>query len=403
MRSLKTGGAGGLPTHYKQGLLYSYVSSTTISVSKGVARDSADAASITLSSATTVDITAVGAAGLDSFTSAATATTTGNATLTASASILSELRTRTPTFTSFSTSTTTMTGVGTKFLTSVAANDLVGNSVKGYSRVASIETDTSLTLVAALPGGDAGGGSVGLVVVENPSVWPGATAGDKQQINTLSSAGTVVVAPASFTNGGAGQTLKIGVQPATTAMWMYVWVRSGGSGQTVTFSTQRSTPYSVTGYTTSLRRTGAIKINASGVISYSYQREVSSTATDTVYEEQRAVGPTVLYSGNAQVWTAVALNPGAPPSSRYAYICLYGHGATTSGFINVRERGQGDSAVSRNVSSNNNNSDNRYVPVWCTCDGAQYIDFNNETNVASSVVICLAAFRETTISGQFAN
>jgi len=224
-------------------------------IGAGSARSDDDTDDLVLAANTTLDITVIGVGGVDAKTSAATAATHATTTFEPSASIVAELGTRIPTFTSFSTVTTTMTGVGTKFLSEVAVNDLIGNNVKGYAQVTAITSDTVLTLAAALPGGDAGGGSVALVVIENPTCKVGATITDARQIKTLSAAGTSVVvtgaALASNTPGG-GVVLKLGV--VTGSVWFFPWLVKGGSGTSVILSTQRTKPYNPAGYTTTQRR-----------------------------------------------------------------------------------------------------------------------------------------------------
>lgn len=393
-----SGGASGLPTRYKSGLLYSYLSTTTLSISTGKCRNSADSADMTLSSAVTLDKATAGAIqGTDEKDSGTTATTHGTTTFEPASSIVSALGTRSPTFTSFSSSTTTVTGVGTKFLTEVAVNDLVGNSSVGYSRVTAIASDTSLTIVAAFPGGDAGGGSVGLVVIENATVWPGVIATDKRQINTLDAAGTsVVVGAGALSSNGSGVALKVGVLPLQQIQ-VNVWLVSGGSGTGTCLSTQRTTPYTLTGYTTSARRLGGIPLTTSGTFMLANQREVSPFVVETIFEEANAGNNTsVLSNGTANAtWTPVVLSAVVPPSARQAYLTVSQAGASSPRLTYIRERNVGSSTVSRNnVVGNSVNSVATYGHVWVNCDGAQAIDYSNN-NSTSSTTIWVVGFRET--------
>lgn len=255
----------GYPKRYIEGLDLSWTSATALAVAAGSCRSKDDAYDLVLG-ASSIDLTAQGALGVDSKTSAATATTHGTATFEPSASIVSELGTRSGTGT-ISTSTTTVTGTGTLFLSELALGDLIGNDTKGWSRVTAIASDTSCTIAAAPPGGAIGGGS-SYTIIENATVWPGATSTDKRAIKTLSAAGTSVVVDAALTSNAAGVALKLGVvAPAVDSSHtraLFVWVVDASS-TTVYASTQRTTPYSVSGHTTTGRqRVGSVLIDSSG-------------------------------------------------------------------------------------------------------------------------------------------
>lgn len=390
-----------LPIRYKSGLLYSYASASTITVSTGKCRDSADAADMTLSSVLTLDKSVSGAInGTDEKDSGTTATTHGTATFEPAASIVGALGTRAATQTSFSSSTVTVTGVGTKFLTEVSVRDLVGNSSKGYSRVTAIASDTVLTIVAALPGGDAGGGSTGLVVIENATIWPGATAGDRSSINTLSADGLSVVLPAVTTSNAAGVSLKVGGIPNTLiAQWLNVWLVSGGSGTGGILSTQRTTPYGISGYTTSKRRIGSVLVNNNAVGNFdaAYQREVSSFIVETIYEDPvSSPSATILSAGASNgSWVAVVGSTVLPPFARQALLCVRHKGGTISSPSLIRERNAGLSTLSRpNLIYNSVASQSNTYIAWFNCDGAQCFDYT-DIGGGSSMDLSVCGYRET--------
>lgn len=254
-----------LPQGHLSGLRVRYSSATAIVVEAGEARSAADDADISLGSETTVSITTIdAAAGLDEKTLSATATTHGTATFEPSASIWSETAlsatVRNLTGTNLSGAGTTITGTGTKFLSELAPGDVLRSVSKGAARVTAIASDTSLTIAAAFPGGNPNGDAGTNTVYENLIVRIAAET--PRRVNTISHAGTSVVCASAWTSSTTGVAIKIGGEIASAIY--HAHLVTGGSGTTAILSTQRTTPYGVTGYTTASRRLGAMPNNSSG-------------------------------------------------------------------------------------------------------------------------------------------
>lgn len=302
----------GLPKGYMTGLRCRYSSATAIVVEAGQARDGADAADITLAAEVTVSITTIDAIqGLDEKTATATATTHGTATFEPSASLYAEtalsstVRSLTGTV---STVGTAATGTSTKFLTEIAVGDVIRSATKGASRVAAIASDTALTLVAALPGGDATGEAFTLyenLIVRIASETP-------QRVNTISHAGTSVVVPSAWTSSTSGVTIKIGGEIASC--WYFPWLVSGGSGTGVILSTQRTTPFGVTGYTTSKRRIPcAVYNDVSGNLD-NFEDTFGGSVRQIMWIDD---GVHALVSGSqATTETKVETTNGCPPTAK---------------------------------------------------------------------------------------
>jgi hypothetical protein len=386
--AINSGGGGGSSKRQREGLVCARSSASQITVSKGSCRDKDNTTDIDLAAAVTVDVTVAGALGIDRKTSAATASTTsGSPTMTTTASIISELVTRNGMGT-FSTSGTTVTGSGTKFLTELAIGDQIGtDTTYGFARVTAIASDTSATIVAALPGGNAPS-STAYKIIENPTVNP-VTAGNQVRINTITAAGTTVVAASNFSSTSSGQTLRLGTE--ADSVWLFAWVRSGGSGTTVAFSTQRTTPYSITGYDAAHRLIFSIRNDSTSALMQAYQREVSGSVADTFYEEAEGANNTALLAGgSATSWTGVSAAAVAPPTARQVYLELMNFKPTNESTIYVRERATGASTTSRNARCSAIASSINGVLDLFSVDGAQALDyvFNTAPGSAAGYIRC---------------
>src|SRR5205807_1537074 len=118
----------------------------------GICRDSTNSFFMktggqTLSASSAADLITKALTGTGTISNGGT-TITGTSTL-----FLTEFTTRTCTGT-IAGASTTITGTNTLFLSEFAVGDLIGTNAKGYSRITAIASDTSLTIVAAIPGGD---------------------------------------------------------------------------------------------------------------------------------------------------------------------------------------------------------------------------------------------------------
>ena len=359
-----------LPSRYVSGLAIRYASASTITVSAGKARDKADGADMTLSSQVTVDLATVGALGGErksltgtaSFTYLST-TVTGSGT-----AFLTEFGVRTGTGTISATASTTITGTGTNFMTEVAVNDLIGTSSGGYARISAIASDTSLTVdhavtVSGTPG-----------IVENPKIE---TAGGRTYVvgliasNTSITLMTFTAATATESNVAIYATSK----KCTTAQiydgWRAVWLLSGGSGTTVVFSTQRTTPYlSTSGYTTSYRRLGWARINSSGNL-------VTWSTNLTRGYVRYTSGSSVSMRNNANTPAATAVDAftcetAAPPTAKALQATLASDSPNTATTVAASIRG-GVFRTQITVAGISTSRDNG-VCGWVDCDGAQGVD-----------------------------
>ena len=325
------------------GLRLLYSSATAVILEAGACRASDGSRNLTLTQ-TTLTITTQGVGGLDETTLSATATTNGTTAVTMSASIYSEtplsstVRTLTGTLTS---SGTAVTGSGTKFLSEVAINDVIRSASNGASRVTAIASDTALTIVAAFPGGDVGVGQA-ITSYENLTLWPDTgSASDKRRVNTISHAGTAVVLSSAVTSSASGRTVRVGVEVASC--WFFPWVVYGTSGTSAVLSTQRTRPYSASGYTTAWRRVPVAQFNnSSGNLDIVYDQTGTGPVRQVAYDEQRS-DHYALSAGTATSFTSVAACPAIPPTARSVRLTLVLTGSTVSSgsaqYLVVRSRG----------------------------------------------------------------
>ena len=357
-----------LPKGYALGLLVRYASATTCTIGVGSCRSSDDVRDISLSSQVTVDITTTGANGLDEETLSGTGSTDGSSTLTGSGtSFLTAFGTRDLTGT-ISSSGTTVTGTSTKFLSEVSVDDLIGNSSKGYYRITAIASDTSLTIASA-PG--SAFSSEAAKCVENPTVSAGS---DKRRVNTITS-DTALTATTAFSNGGAGQTVKAGVEPSVDS-WFAAWVISGGSGTAGFLSTQRTTLLNPpSGYDLAARRIGWLRNSTDLLASYQVGAEEER---DVIWEIANAAnGTQVLTAGNSSgAWTDVVCSSVAPPTARQLLAVSRLNEPTATTSIYYRERALGVSTVTRNHAHISAANDDDTQGVVLQLDGAQAFQYS---------------------------
>lgn len=367
--------ATGLPKGYRTGLIYRRASASTITVEVGKCRDLADAADITLAAEVTPSLATDGAAaGVATKTATATASINGTATITASQDVLPDIVRRQGTG-SINTSGTSVTGTGTKFLSELKIGDLIGqdNRVvignRGYSRVTAIASDTACTISNALPGGDITMASEFYAIVEGATVRVAAQAG--QRINTITGAGTSIVSESAWSGTSSGNALKFGVEAIST--WYFVELRSGGSGTTVVFSTQRTTPYDLSGYTTSRRVLGAVRNKASGDLFEFSQRDLGGSRF-TIWEEASADTQFVT-NASASSWTRAAAANFIPPTSFLGYFLIEGNGPSVDTFLSLRQSGVGSSTGTRPNRVYCEQSQSQSSHSWCATDVSQAIDY----------------------------
>jgi hypothetical protein len=368
------------------GLKLVYASASTITVKTGKSIDSSQSAVISLPSDTTITVTtAASAAGNDRKTLSGTVSTVGTAAVTGSGtSFLSQFGTRAGSGT-ITGASTTITGTGTKFLSEVSVGDLIGTASKGYSRVTAIASDTSLTIVTAIPGGSPGGAAYN--IIENPTFK--ASGGTYARLNSITDDTHLTLS--TTTGTFTGVTGYAGEPTAESAgQWLYVWLATGGSGTTCYVSTQRTTPYGVSGYTTAVRRIGVIRYNSSAIMAFSQQGQANER---TYFWEvaQASQGTRCLSAGAATSWTSVDCSAVVPPTSTFAVInTIFTGPPATQAYL--RPRGIGESAVSRPSQSFTTSVLTNYQ-FWCSTDGAQCVDYAGSA-AGMTMYVDIEGFRE---------
>lgn len=390
------------PPRYVSGLVIRYASASTVTVSAGKARDKADTADMTLSSQVTVSTSTANAAlGYERKTLSGTHTfTNGTGTVTGSGSAyLTEFGTR-PLTGTFSNSGPTVTGVGTSFLSAVAVNDLIGNSSNGYYRVVSIESDTSLTLVntpSSLGGTDFTAGSTGNVIEQPVIETAGGRAHGLAVIYSNTSASVNYALTATETSVAAYASSKGAMNSSLdTARWRAVWLLSGGSGTTVALSTQRTTPYlSITGYTTSYRRIGWVRINSSGNLFAQYGADGGNVRWVN-YESAFGDFQGTANASSTTTYQDCVLSSGAPPTALRVQIMLLQLSPNTVDYVMVRGRGLGSTGTrTRSVLAPSTSTESRMV-FDTPCDGAQVIQHrSNASTTGDGTYIDLTAYEDT--------
>lgn len=357
-----------LPKRFIEGLVIRYASASTITVSAGKARDKADGANMTLSSEVTVDKTSANTAlGYERKTIAVggsgnprVATTSGNPGITGTSTTFTSAWPTQSMVGTISNSGATITGTGTKFLTEIAVGDHLKNLSTGASaRVTGIASDTSLTLSAALTSSGAN-----CARIENPTVQIGLVT---KLLNTVASDTSATATSNWGTNTDAA--CYTGTPADTEAHWLAVWLLSGGSGTTVAFSTQRTTPFlTITGYTTSYRRIGWVGVNASGNI-------IQQWGSDGVFARGTAgsVAVVVLNASASSSAVTVEFSSYAPPTAQRLLMTIQLSAPNTNGTAYLRPAGATGAAEIQVTAPST--STEAYTSGWVSCDGAQRIDY----------------------------
>jgi hypothetical protein len=364
-----------LPTGYVQGLRLRWVSGTTLEVYPGECRDKDDAIDMVLASDASIDLATDGVNGLDVKTASGTASIDNASTSVtgSSTAFLSEFGTRVATGT-YSSSGTAVTGVGTKFLREVAVGDLFGDSTNGFSRVTVITSDTSLTLSAALPNGDAGASTTGSVI-ENPTLEFTTGGTERFRINTIASNTACTTVSAATATHGSG-SVKIGGEPSlATGFFLFVWLVSGTSGTQPIVSTQRTTPLNPGGgYVVAARRIGSLSF-ADGAITQFFQRD-TDRRREYWYAIQGSDSFTLLSAGNSATPVNLAVNPYVPPTAVSVKLTLNIYLPSTAGYtsLSVLPRGITGSVYANQMVETLKNAD-MSAPTEVVCDDAQWIRY----------------------------
>jgi len=375
------------------GLNLSYTSSTSITVGTGQARDSTNATMLTLSSAGTISSSTLGAInGLDRKAISGTVTTsTSNSTITGSGtSFLSAFGTRTGTGT-IVTSGTTVTGTGTKFLSEVSPGDLIGTPAKGFARVSSVDSDTVIQTITAIPGGSPGGAAP--LIIEN--AWFQAASQTVQRINSITSDTTLNLAGNSSATA-SGATAQIGALPSSQAA-LHVYLATGNSGTGVYLSTQRTTPYGISGYTSNFRRIGSVMWTGSAF--FAFLQYGNGAERWYQYEIGRGTNSTQILANAANTsWTNVLASGCVPPTATYLRLGISVVTGGTAGLeVHVRARGSGDSTTTRNLYAALALLNAAIqVTVDCACDANQAIDYvTSNTSSGNGAYLYVVGYQES--------
>lgn len=361
----------GVLTRFVYGLGLAFVSNTSLSVNSGSCRDSADAGFLSLSSQQTIAIHTQGALGNDSFTGPGLVSTTGaTSTVTgAGTTFTTSFGTRAMTGT-ISSSSTTVTGTNTLFLSQIAVGDLIGTAAKGYFRVTAIASNTSLT-ISTTPGSAFSGQTPN--AIENPTIQ--LPNGGNFRVDAIASdtSLTVVSTPASNTS----QAYVIGViggQGSLLQIFFNAWIALGTSGTTVYVSTQRTTPFGLSGYTTSVRRIGALMVDTSVTEHIlPFQQSGNSSSRWVQYAYAQAANNSRQSPSGSTSWTDIVGSAIAPPTATQLMVGFSINPATAGNRLSWRPRNAGGPATTSSCS----NVLGQVVGVFCRtfaaagCDGAQ--------------------------------
>jgi hypothetical protein len=377
-----------------QGLRLSFVSSASVKVDIGQARDTFNSKIITLNLPGTITVGTVGAInGNDAKTLTGTvATNNTNTTITGTGtSFLSAFGTRTCAGT-IAGAATTITGTNTLFLSQFAVGDMIGTNAKGYSRITAIASNTSLTIAAAIPGGDPTGTTP--LCIEN--VWFQAASQTVQRINTITS-DTVLNLPANSSATQSGVGAQIGVLPASQS-YLMVWLATGNSGTGVYVSTQRTTSYGISGYTSGARRIGALLYTGTAVMGF----DQYGTANERWYQiEESSADIAAILVLNAAAntgWTSVDCSGLLPPTAVAADLCAILATGAVAGFnVFFRARNRGSSTTSRSTQAALNTlSSGIRTMVRTALDGVQQYDYvTSNTSAGNSLTNVVAGWCES--------
>jgi hypothetical protein len=349
-------GAPGLTPGSVYGFSLVYLDSTDILVRSGYARDTTDATTIHMSddwvqlAADTGHYATVGKGGqiggLDRVAIAGTGTTSnGSANLVGSVgtSFLTAFGTRTCSGTVNSTGFS-VTGLGTRFLTEFAVGDMIGTAVKGYAQILSVDSDTGMTLVVAIPGGNLSSDTP--ICVEH--IYLQLSTDGVFSVNSITD-NTHLALDATVGTGHGSQTIYTGPLP-NAQTYLMVWLGTGTSGTGVFLSTQRTTPFGIGGYSTNYRRIGSIIWNNASSRIIPFNQYSGGIDRSYVFQDGTNDNNEQLGSGlTATSWTPVSVASVSPPTaSNVKLTAVPAPNFGGSAAFSVRPHGLGVSTNNRN-------------------------------------------------------
>lgn len=376
-----------LPKRYVEGLVIRYAGIASFTVTAGKARNKLDTADMTLAALTTVNLSTLAINDLEAkvVSAANCAVSIGSAVITGTGtSFLTAFQSRVLTGTSQTvTASTTVTGTSTKYLSEVAVGDMYGNTTGGFSRVTAIASDTSMTVAVAIT--LVNGAAVS--VIEGSSVYLDGLAGGASGTMSKITSNTSITCAVNFGSNKSSKDLYHG-WGGEVSQWLAVWLVSGSSGTGLVVSNQRTMPYvasgsaavTPTGYATSYRRIGWVRISSSGTVE----------AIDTVegWGARRwfawrtvPVGTGAGAASNASSTNTPAIIEGsaaAPPTATLLMMLLATVDPNTVGTVRLQAGGTGnaggvtvpDSALFIQATAPSTSTRNNVVGV-VACNGAQ--------------------------------
>lgn len=366
------------PPRYVVGCNLTWVSTSSISVSPGAALASSGFLNVTLTSPTTIS-TASGSygasGGMDYITQAGTLATTN-----ASAAVVGTGTAFTTAFNNITTSGTvsnsggtTVTGVGTKFLTEYAINDLIGTTALGFVQVTAIATDTSLTTQATTPGGALVAATP--VKCEQPLIQCGAQAirrvikiTDNTHLTMGANSGTTV---GSLTFNVGGLYPGDGATNAYYHTYLIVPASTGVAG--VLLSSQRTAPLANIPAATAYRRIGSVMADTASLLT-NFSQWGDNNHRFYRHEFNIAANLSRIATGtNPTTWTTYQGSRAAPPTAAALMMNFYN---VANGSLRPANNGGGSD---QNPIFMVGVSTGAAISMSVKCDGAQQIQAINAT------------------------
>jgi hypothetical protein len=375
------------------GFQFSYLSATSLSVSKGSCPDSTNAAALVLANSVTVSLN--GTAAGDALTLTGTvATNSSNATVTGTSTLFAtEFNPRALAGGgTISSSLTTVTGTGTTFLADVQVNDLIGTAAKGFVQVTAVLSDTSLS-VSSSPSSDFANDTP--LCVEQPTLRAG-TQLIRRVVKIASNTSLTLNANSSATGSGLSAVAGAPYGDGTNNSFAHLFaVKTSGGAVSVIGSTQRTTPLKVTAGTYAyFKRLGAVPLDVNANVLLTSQS--GGNRRETHFEVTSATNNLrPLSSGSATSYAAVSLSQGVPPTSTLALLRVTVNAPTATATASVRPSnlpgtpptsgpytaGAGSGGVSSTV---------YYVPT----DGQQSVDYQNSVASQAHTFLDILGFVE---------
>ena len=384
-----------LPTGYIDGLPLAFLALDNMTVGPGEARDDTDAVDLVLDTAVTVDRDTVGALGTaaKALTGTVAYTNTGNTLTGTGTAFLTEFGGRAGTGT-ITGAGTTITGTGTKFLSEFSLGDLIGTAAVGYSRITAIANDTSLTVVAAMPGGSAGGTTPRCI--ENALVEAGSQL--SRRVNTIAS-NTSLVVETAWTATASGQAAVAGWGNEVGGVCdQFLWLAYGASGTTVYISSQRTTPFALTGYDEAVRRIGSLIYYDPDVtfIPFTAERQGPAISYIYVFPANSYGNRIVSGAGASAAWTRVSARACVPATAGELLLGAFLVNPVGAVSVNLRAASVDNYAGLTSPHRTNAETGGRSGGQFHVgCDGAQCFDWTiNVADANNPVTIEVGGYSE---------